>query len=683
MAAVREMPTPTDVTGLKRFLGMANYLARFLPGHADMCQPLRELLNKDIEWHWTARHESAMREVCEAVTKAPVLQYFQASEQSVVQCDASGTGLGAVLLQGGKPVEFASRALSTAERNYAQIEKELLAVLFGLERFDQYVYGRHVYIESDHRPLQIIAKKPIGSAPKRLQRMFLRMQRYEYTIGYRPGKELLIADTLSRAHPTCNGQPCDFEEVAQTSFERTLEQINAVEDVGISSSLVEQLRAETALDTQMEILIKYIRCGWPDRKSQVSLEVRNYFDIRDELTVSEGIVLKCQRCVVPKKLRPEVLRRIHQAHIGREGCIRRAREYVYWPGMTVQVKDFVSRCETCQLFGRKQQQETFAQSPLPSRPWEEVGCDLFEIQGVHYLVTVDYYSNFSEVDRLESTLSTTVIRKMKNHFARYGIPDVVRSDNGPQFSSDEFKRFTQVWQFQHKTSSPFYPQSNGKAENAVKTMKDLMRKAAHAGTDPYQALLDFRNTPTQGMSVIPAQRLLGRRTKTTLPTHPNLLVPAFPDSSEQLGEEKTKQVRRYNKSAKDLPTLQEGDTVMIQPRRSGALWTKAIVVKRLSRRSYRVRTLDGAVYRRNRRQLRLCPEEEREGCEYDFCCLPEEEEPDTEPETTETETEQQSDSEEEDEEQEQDNESNVSPNIVTTRAGRTVRKPAYLQSYIT
>ena len=99
--------------------------------------------------------------------------------------------------------------------------------------------------------MQIIAKKPIGSAPKRLQRMFLRMRRYEYTIGYWPGKELLIADTLSRAHPTCNGQPCDFEEVAQTSFERTLEQINAVEDVGISSSLVEQLRAETALDTQM------------------------------------------------------------------------------------------------------------------------------------------------------------------------------------------------------------------------------------------------------------------------------------------------------------------------------------------------------------------------------------------------------------------------------------------------
>ena len=115
---------------------------------------------------------------------------------------------------------------------------------------------------------------------------------------------------------------------------------------------------------------------------------------------------------------------------------------------------------------------------------------------------------------------------------------------------------------------------------------------------------------------------------------------------------------------------------MIQPRRSGALWTKAVVVKRFSRWSYRVRTLDGAVYRRNRWQLHLCPEEEREGCEYDFCCLPEEEEPDTEPE------EQRSDSEEEDEEQEHD-ESNVLPNIVTTRSGRTVRKPAYLQDYVT
>ena len=145
-------------------------------------------------------------------------------------------------------------------------------------------------------------------------------------------------------------------------------------------------------------------------------------------------------------------------------------------------------------------------------------CDqLTFLEGKHYLVTVDCHSNFAETDQLSSTTTFAVIGKLKQHFARYGVPERVRTDNGPQFSSEEFHGFSQEWQLKHTTSSPGHPQSNGKAENAVGMVKQLFRKAMHSGRDVWQSLLDFGNTPTQGMTVSPAQRFLGRRTRTAFP----------------------------------------------------------------------------------------------------------------------------------------------------------------------
>ena len=172
---------------------------------------------------------------------------------------------------------------------------------------------------------------------------------------------------------------------------------------------------------------------------------------------------------------------------------------------------------------QEQQKEPMIPHPVPSRPWQTIAADLFEFQGKEYLVTTDYYSNFFEVDELDTQTLKEVIEKLKCQMARHGIPDQLRSDNGPQFSSYEFKQFTELYEFDHAASSPSYPQSNGKAENSVKTVKRIMLKALESGTDPYLRLLDFRNTPTEGVGTSPAQRLFGRRTKTLLPTTGKLL----------------------------------------------------------------------------------------------------------------------------------------------------------------
>ena len=168
--AISDMPTPTDKTAVRRLLGMINYLSRFVPQLTDMAEPLRVLTRKEAIFEWTDVQNAAWTRIQEAISTAPVLRYYDSRLSTELQCDASRTGLGAALLQKGQPVTYASRALTPVETGYAQIEKELLAVVFGMKKFRQYVYGRDA-ITSDHKPLESICAKPLMSASVRLQRM--------------------------------------------------------------------------------------------------------------------------------------------------------------------------------------------------------------------------------------------------------------------------------------------------------------------------------------------------------------------------------------------------------------------------------------------------------------------------------------------------------------------------------
>ena len=171
--AVQEMPTPTDVAGVRRFIGFTNYLIKFLPRLSDVCVPLRQLAVQDVEWHWTDIHDRAVSQVKSLVTQAPVLKYFDSTKGVTLQCDALDKGLGAVIMQNDQPIIYASHALTDAETHYAQIEKELLAVVYGLEKFHTYTNGRSVALQSDHKPLEMIFKKSLHKAPKRLQHMLM------------------------------------------------------------------------------------------------------------------------------------------------------------------------------------------------------------------------------------------------------------------------------------------------------------------------------------------------------------------------------------------------------------------------------------------------------------------------------------------------------------------------------
>ena len=286
--AIIEMPKPKDVAGVRRFIGFVNYLSKFMPRLSEVCELLRRLTMKDVEWHWTEHQEQAFNKLKQLVTVAPVLEYFEPNEELTLQRDASDTGLGAVLTQNGQPIAFASRALSDAETRYAQIEKELLAVVFGLEKFHQYTYGRPVTVQSDHKPLEVIVKKPVYNAPKRLQHLLLRLLVYDVNLLYRRGSQMELADTLSRAY---------LPEVNLTSVQKEFEAVNMAQDLPVSAAQVDDIRKHTEEDHELQELIKAILTGWPEDKSQVPNSAVPYYHVRNELAVQNGVIFRGERVV--------------------------------------------------------------------------------------------------------------------------------------------------------------------------------------------------------------------------------------------------------------------------------------------------------------------------------------------------------------------------------------------------
>ena len=219
-----------------------------------------------------------------------------------------------------------------------------------------------------------------------------------------------------------------------------------------------------------------------------------------------------------------------------------------------------------------------------------------------YLITVDYYANYWKVELLTSTTSRAVINKLRKIFSQHGIPETVLSDNGPQYASDEFKKFAKQWEFKHITSSPLHSQPNGKVENAVGTCKMIMKKAESAKTDVYLPILHFRNTPTAETDSSPVQKLYARRTRTRLPVHEeHLRTATVPNARPKLEAAKAKQAHYFNRGAKALHVLQPGESIRMHLP-GATTCSQGKVICQAGPRSYRVEC-DGTQYRRNRRQL--------------------------------------------------------------------------------
>ena len=591
VSSVQKMPAPKSKEDVKTFLGTVTYLSKFIPNLSQESAPLRKLLNKDACFVWERPQKESFEKIKDLIVQHTTLSYFDVNKPSVISVDASSYGIGAVLMQEDNPIAYASKSLSRAQQAYAQIEKEALAIQFGCGKFRQYVYGTHFTVETDHRPLESIFKKPINSSPPRLQSLRLKLACYDMDVVYKPGKTLIIADQLSRQpeHEIC-------DEVLDTYMCLHVKQENLGE-----------IAAATNTDPTLGTVLKYIQSGWPKTKAEIQEEVRPYYHFRDELSQLRGILFKANKVVVPEILKAKFLEELHYAHLGITLTQNRARESVFWIGMAKDIENLIQSCRICQEMRGNQQKEPLLSIPCPDQPWSHIAADLCERRGEHYLVIVDHYSGWIEIEWLrKNTTSQNIITHMKSQMARHGIPDKLTTDNGPQFSSREFREFAIVYGFEHITSSPYKPNSNGLAEKAVQTVKRLLEKSTLDDKDPYLALLAYRATPRSASIPSPAQRLFGRRIKTRLPAK-KMPTKENEANRRELDSARKEQAKHYDKASKPLAQLTEGTKVYTQTKGRDSLWESGTVLKQVAPRSYEVQMDDGASYRRNRQHIRDTP----------------------------------------------------------------------------
>lgn len=588
---IHNLPPPSCVKDLQRFLGMVQYMSPFVPNLAAHTDALRSLIKKDTEWQWTASHQQSFEMVKSLISSMCTLTYFDTTKRSTVQVDASTRGLGAVILQDGRPIAFASKALTETEQRYANIEREMLAVVFGCTRFHTYLYGSSFIVESDHKPLESIHKKNLANAPPRLQRMLLRVQPYDFQLVYKPGPQVALADGLSRISP--QRQPA-------------IELHSTIHTINVSPSRLAELQRKTDESTELKALKELTVTGWPDDASLVPKELRRHWSARDSFSVEDGVLLKGSRIVIPPGMQHEILHKLHEGHQGTTKTQLRAKACVHWDGINKDIERMVGSCMTCRKHQRAQQKEPLLQHELPSRPWETVGTDLFHFQGSEYLILTDYHSKFPFIRKVRgSCTSRAVVQMTKDIFSEQGIPLKVVSDNGPQFASQEYKAFAREWGFQHGTSSPHYPQSNGLVERAIQTVKRTLTKVQEAKGDLHLALLSLRTTPVDTDMPSPDELLQGRKMRNTLPAKTDGLSPLQSEVYEKLIARQNRQKENFdNRGVKELPPLRAGEKVLAREHDTG-LWSPATVVEKCQEpRSYLLQTPNGGIRRRNRRDLR-------------------------------------------------------------------------------
>lgn len=598
--AITQIPKPQNKQELQRLLGMITYVSKFINNFSSATSVLRNLLKKDVEFLWQPEHDKAFENLKNTLINKPVLQFYDVNCETVLSVDASKDGLGAVLMQNHLPCAYASRSMTETQTRYAQIEKELLAITFGLNRFYQYIFGKTITVETDHLPLLSIFKKPLNKCPARLQRMLLQVQKFDIKLKYKPGKDLLIADALSRA---CVGEMCDDEIDDEINA-----QVCLIESqINVTDRKLNEIIEKTKTDKELQVLKQVILEGWPNNFKKVPNSVKIYRKFQSDLSVQGDLIFKGQSLVIPQSMRKEMLERVHYNHMGINKCIKLAQESIFWPTMCNEIRQTISQCHLCLKYARSQMSEPLINHKIPEIPWNKVGCDIFELHGQKYLLIIDYYSKYIEVEKLENcSTSYTTVKILKSVFARHGIPLTVVTDGGPQFSSDLFQAFSQEWEFDHVISSPRYAQSNGMAERNVQTAKNIFKKVFEDKKDIYLALLLYRNMQIHG-AYSPAQILMSRKLRCIIPSTEASLKPKLIDTNKyntSLQDTQVNQQKYYNKKGVfNLKPLEVGSHVYVQVQPNSS-WSPALVLEKVRNRMYRVQLTNGSVLLRNRRFIK-------------------------------------------------------------------------------
>ena len=575
--AVMNAPAPVNVSQLKAFLGLVTFYGKYIPMQADICAPLYKLLQKDVKWKWSGTQRNAFNRLKTVLARAPVLQLFDPKLPVGLATDASQSGVGAVLFHvmptgEEKPIAFASATLNSSQRRWAQIEKEGYSIIFGLNKFRQYLYGRKFILVTDHKPLLAIfgaEKKIPDRTSNRLQRWALILMGYTYDLKFKSTKEHGNADALSRL-------PLPIEVPVDTC---ELEDIFAMSEYQLP--MPRELMKAQVRDPLLVAVHRSMNSTWP---SPMPSGLQPFYKQREWLALQNNCLFLGNRVVIPASLQRVVLEELHQGHPGMVRMKSLAREFVYWPNIDQDIDTHVKKCPQCQAV--RNESPTTATHPweFPQRPWERLHIDFAgPVNGIMWLVVVDAYSKWPEFIPMRSTTSEKTINELYPLICRFGLPSQIVSDNGPQFTSGEFQQFCNRFGIKHITVAPYHPRSNGEAERFVQILKRTLEKYKRADYSTLvrfiqRFLFTYRNTlhPTTGFS--PAQLLLGKRVRMPLD---NLLK--RPEDS--VIKSQTKQAEKGAKVREFLL----GESVWVRDHRNNNVkWAMGTVVDKIGPLTYKV-----------------------------------------------------------------------------------------------
>ena len=592
--AVVSAPAPENIQQLKAWLGLVQYYHKFLPNLSSRLKPLHELLEKGRKWYWSSRQQKAFNSLKQEMSADTVLTHYNPEMPLYIACDASPYGIAAVLSHvignEERPIAFASRTLTKAEQNYAQIEREGLGIVWGLTKFHQYLEGRHFTIITDNQPLSAIFNPrkgiPINSAA-RITRWAVFLSGFDYDIKLRKTQEHGNVDALSRLPLPMTEKPSDTDAVGLFFNKQISELPVSTRDI----------REYTRRDSQLAQILQFLKHGWP-RSSSSYPELQNYFTHKDELTLHDGCIMWGERVVIPRKLRGQILQDIHEGHLGVVKTKSIARSYVWWPKIDNEIETLTKQCQGCQQT-LKNPPKTSHTWETPSGPWQRVHIDFAgPVHGHMYLVIVDAYSKWPEVIKMTSTTSEKTIDVLRSVFARFGVPEQLVSDNGPQFTSEEFQHFMKHLGIKHRRGAPYHPATNGLAERFVQTFKKSLKIESSAKLlDSF--LLAYRNAAHAISGQSPAMLMFGRPLRTRL----DLLRPNI--------QKKMSDQHPISKSAREFIV---GEEVLARNYSPGSKWVRGTIERREGQLTYYV-NIDGLVWKRHVNQLLGVndnPPEERE-----------------------------------------------------------------------
>lgn len=581
--AVRKMPRPDNLTKLRAFIGLINYYGRFIKNLSDLLRPLNNLLKKNVPFRWSKACESAFKKAKIEFESNKILVPFDPKLPLVLATDASPYGVGAVLSHtypdgSERIIQCASNSLTETQKKYAQIDKEAYAIVFGIKKFHQFLFGNHFTLITDHKPLAQIFKPQKGLpaySAMRMQHYAVFLQAFNFNIKYRKSEDHGNADGFSRL-PINETRTGEYDPI-------DVYQIDNLETLPVTAK---EIIVEMRKDKELSKIIKALKQG----KSLVPLGFQD-----NEFTIQNEILFRKDRVVIPKTLKERVLKELHEGHFGIVKMKNLSRSYCWWLGIDRDIEILVKNCKACNTFSNNPKIVIKHRWEPATEPFQRVHIDFAgPFMGCNFLVLVDAHTKWPEVHLMRNISTKSTVEKCREIFTTFGLPQTLVTDNGRTFISKEFQTFLRENGIFHKNTAPYNPATNGLAERFVQTLKQGLRKLNTIGQNVklnvQKILFNYRLSPHQETGKSPAELMFGRKLNSRL----NLL---FPRIKENIENDEIKNMK--------ITQFEVGESVAVREYLDKNIkWRFGKIIEKLGKLHYRIKLNDGKVWKRHVNQMR-------------------------------------------------------------------------------